>query len=207
MTIQKKMTQERKPTEETKNAKDEKDVKDVKNTQTIITPKGRLSYPHLLERNSGGSYPSDKYETTFLIEKTKDISEIQDACMSALNAKFPGKFKSLSTLKHPPLRDGDDEEKYPGYWYLKAKTDYRPTIVGPNPKLTIDDPELIYGGQNARLSLGIFTYDKAGSKGVSLNLKNVQILGGGESFGGDSGNPQDQFSNEEESTDNENDHF
>lgn len=166
---------------------------------TIITPKGRLSYPHLLTRNTEGNYPSDKYETLLLIPKTEDISVLVKACEAVLMDMFSDEYAGLDQLKNPPVRDGDEKGgEYAGHWFIKAKSDNRPAIVGPNPKVVIDSPELVYGGQNARLSLSVYGYKKPGNKGIAFGLKNVQILGGGEPFGGGSGDPASQFPTEQE---------
>lgn len=161
---------------------------------TLITPRGRLSYPHLLERNTGGNYPSDKYETLLLIPKGVDISELEAAATKAMTEMFDDEFDTIYDLKNPPLRDGDEKGgEYSGHWILKAKSDNRPAVVGLNPKVIIDSPEEVYGGQWARLSLNVYAYKKPGNKGVAWGLKNVQIIGGGDPFGGGAGKPEDQF--------------
>lgn len=169
--------------------------------KTIISPKGRLSYPHLLERNTSGNYPSDKYETLLLIPKTTDISVLEFACQAVFDEMFAEEYDSFLDLKNPPIRDGDEKGgDYSGHWYIKAKSDNRPAIVGPDPKISVDNPELVYGGQWARLSLDVYGYKKPGNKGIAWGLKNVQILGGGEAFGGGAGRAEDQFSVVEEGT-------
>lgn len=183
-------------------------TEDVKrgSSKTLITPKGRLSFPHLFERNSGGNFPSDKYETMFLIPKTEDISGLMNEINLLLKDCFDGKIKDIKQLKHPPVRDGDAEGKYDGFWFLKAKSEYKPIVVGPNPEHLIDDEEEVYGGANAKLSINFFAYDMKGSKGIGVGLKNVQILGGGDRFGGGSGDPKTQFSNEGGASNDEDDY-
>lgn len=166
---------------------------------TLITPKGRLSYPHLFERHTKGDYPSDMYETLLLIPKSTDIKALKDACELMLQEVFKGKFKSIEDLEHPPIKDGDEyEDDRKGHWVIKAKSDNRPQIVAANPKVVIDDPEEVYGGRWAKLSLNLYSYNKAGKRGLSFGLRNVQVLEHGEKFGGaSSGDPASQFSNEE----------
>lgn len=166
-------------------------------SKTIITPRGRLSYPHLFERNTKGEYPSDMYETLLLIPKSTDIKALRDAATEVMTEAFKDKFKSIDDLKHPPIRDGDDyDDDRKGHWIIKAKTDNRPQIVGADPKVVIDDSEECYGGRWARLSMSCYSYDKAGSKGVSFGLKNVQLLDHAEKFGGGGGDPASQFGEE-----------
>lgn len=166
--------------------------------KTVITPKGRLSYPHLFERHTQGEYPSGMYETMLLIPKSSDIAILKEAATATMKEAFKDKFKSIDELKNAPIRDGDEKGgEYAGHFYIKAKTDNRPQIVGADPKVIIDDAEECYGGRWARLSLSCYSYDKAGSKGVSWGLKNVQLLDKGEKFGGGSSNPEDEFSAEQ----------
>lgn len=168
-------------------------------SEKLISPKGRLSYPHLFERHTKGDYPSDMYETLLLIPKETDISALKDACEAMLQEVFKGKFKDISELEHPPIKDGDDyADDRKGCWVIKAKSDNRPQIVGANPKIVIDDKEEVYGGRWARLSLDLYSYNKAGKKGLSFGLRNVQLLDKGEKFGGgSSGDPTKEFSEEE----------
>lgn len=167
-------------------------------SEKIISPKGKLSYPHLFERHTKGDYPSDMYETLLLIPKSTDISALKEACESLLQETFKGKFKDISELEHPPIKDGDDyTDDRKGHWVIKAKSDNRPQVVGPNPKIVIDDKEEVYGGRWARLSLNLYSYNKAGKKGISFGLRNVQLLEKGEKLGGASASdPSKEFAEE-----------
>jgi hypothetical protein len=166
----------------------------------IVTPQGRLSYPHLLKPNDGGNFPSGKYETGFIIDKSEDISHLQKEVDRILKEEFP-KLKSVSQLKHQPIKDGDADGKYPGSWFIKAKSTRKPKVVDYDPKHAMEDEDEIYGGQNAKISINFFAYDAKGTKGIGVGLGNVQILRGGERFGGTgSSNPADEFTNEYDSS-------
>jgi len=168
-------------------------------SKTVTTPKGRLSYPHLFEKNESGEYASGMYECLLLIPKSADISSLKDLAEAVAKDKFGDKFKGLDKFKHPPIRDGDEyEDDRAGHWVIKAKTKVRPQIVGADPSIAINDSEEVYGGRHAKLSLSCYAYDTSGNKGVAFTLRNVQLLPGGERFGGGSGDPTLQFSVEEE---------
>lgn len=166
----------------------------------LTTPVGRLSFPHLLKPSTEGQYASGKYETGFLIPKSKDVKPMADAALTVARAAWPKKkFESLADLAFEPIRDGDQmaddgdgkKETFRGHWYIRAKTSRKPGLVdaaGNN----LEDGEEVYGGQRARLSLAPFSYETAGKPGVTWMLRNVQIVGGGERFGG-GGNPSDDF--------------
>lgn len=166
-----------------------------------VTPVGRLSYPHILTKNDGGMFPSGKYEAILLIDKEEDLSDLKAKLQAALDEQFGAGKLPLAKLKHPVIRDGDEKGgDYEGCWYIKAKGDLKPTIVGPDPKIVLDEEQAkkyVYGGQNAKLSVGIYAYDKKGSKGVGLSLRHVQILMGGTPFGtGVSSTPDEDFKDE-----------
>lgn len=170
----------------------------------VKTPKGRLSYPHLLAKNTGGTYPSDKYETELLIPKSADISALQNAVKALAKEAFGDKVKKMTDLVYPPIKDGDaDEEENgarKGHWYLRAKSTRKPGIVGPGPECApFDAPEEeVYGGANARLSLKPCSYKQGGKPGITWLLQNVQIFPGGERFGVGASNPQDDFSDDDD---------
>lgn len=164
--------------------------------EKLITPKGRLSFPHLLEKNSGGQYSSDKYEVTLLIPKDADIKPLQKAALDVARKSWGEKVKSLKDIEHP-FRDGDEKEfdGYAGHWYIKPRSKNRPGIVDAK-RQRVEDDEEVYGGRFAKLSVVPFTYLQAGRMGVSFQLQNVQLLEGGERFGKRS-NPEDDFAVEE----------
>lgn len=153
-----------------------------------------MSFPHLLEKNSGGEYPSDKYELTLLIPKSEDIKPLEAALLEVAKQAFPGKVNSLSDLSHNPIGDGDAKELdgYKGCWIIKGKSKFRPGIVGPDVQPLLDPQDAVYGGSYARMSLKPLSYLQAGRPGVTWALQNVQWLGHGERFGGGS-RPENDF--------------
>lgn len=167
--------------------------------EKITTPKGRLSYPYLLEKNSGGQYPSDKYEATLLIPKSADMSKLKAAVLAVAKQAF-GKVMVESDFSDWPIRDGDqkDDETFKGHWCIRAKSKNKPGIVGPDVQPLADVEGSIYGGAHARLSLKPFSYMQGGKPGVTFGLQNVQWLGHGEKFGGGGSNPQDDFEQDQD---------
>lgn len=175
---------------------------DVKG-EKVKTPRGRLSYPHLMEKAKDPETGEDsKYEVTFLMPKSADVSALIAAVNKVGQAAFPGKFKSMSDLTNPPIRDGDQiGGDAVGHWVMKSRSGFRPGIVMPDLRTIeqymadegIRDPrDLIYGGCYARLSLTPASYVKKGNWGVTFYLQNVQWLGHGDKFGS-GGSAKDDF--------------
>ena len=153
----------------------------------VTTGPAILSWPHLaeLEARNGNSKP--KVSTAVLVPKTDTatIEALKAAVHEAAAEKWGTKVpKSLRT----PLKDGDnsDYEEQAGHITFNASSIRRVPIVGTDLLPFSDEriAEEVYGGQKARVAVRAFAYEVDGSKGVSFGLQMVQVLGGGERFGG-----------------------
>ena len=161
--------------------------------KTVVTPKGRLSWPYLTRKNEEGEYPSGKFETKLLIPKDADISALKAAVMAVAQEAFGDKIKSLADLGHNPLTDGDGKGKEnAGCWSIRPKSNFKPGIVDRS-KNNLTDEDEVFSGQFARLSVTPFSFVSAGKPGVTFSLENVQIIGGGERFGGGGRSAQSDF--------------
>lgn len=176
----------------TNNRKMEKDIMPTTtpNTTKVITGIVRLSFVHLLEP---GETPSGdmKYSAQLWIPKddTATLGKIENAIEAAKEAgksKWNGKIPA--GLKQP-LRDGDEEidddgnPKVPGHYFINCSSVGKPGIID-RFKQPVDDPERVYSGVYARVSINFFGYSAAGNKGISGGLNNVQIIKDGEYLGG-----------------------
>jgi hypothetical protein len=157
----------------------------------VITGDVRLSYVHLLSPyKREGETP--KYSVTLLIPKkdTETIANIKAAQKAAAvlgkNSVFGGTIpKSLSTTLH----DGDKEKdtaSYPEYkdhMYMAVSSKIAPRVF------TLDytpivDPQEIYSGCYARVSINFSAYNVSGNKGVSGYLNLVVKTADGDPLGG-----------------------
>ena len=151
----------------------------------VTTGPATLSWPHLAELEARNGKP--KVSTAVLVSKTDTAtiealkSAVREAAIEKWGAKVP---KSLRT----PLKDGDnsDYEEQAGHITFNASSIRRVPIVGTDLLPYSDEriAEEVFGGQRARVAVRAFAYEVDGSKGVSFGLQMVQILGGGERFGG-----------------------
>jgi hypothetical protein len=149
----------------------------------IVTPIGRLSFPHLAKPDEGRQYSDSKFKGTLLLpKKGVDLGPLKTAALKCAQKKWP-KITKLDEFVHP-FRDGDlkDAEGYKGCIYIVAKTKRRPKLIG---KMKEElDGDHFYGGCKARFIVSAMTYMLAGKPGVTFLLDVVQFAGDGEKLGG-----------------------
>ena len=98
--------------------------------------------------------------------------------------------KESGDLRLPFRKDKLTERGYPpGSIYINVRSKLSPGIVsryagvdGKPERIT--DPGQIYSGCIVRASLNAFAYDRAGNRGISLGLNNIQKLADGERLDG-----------------------
>lgn len=147
-------------------------------TGNLMTPRCRMVWPSLFTPTAmrGQSADQAKHQITLLIPKDADIAVLRTAATEVATEKFG---KKTSGLRSPFRKTEEKEqlaelaEQFP--CYITARSKDRPGIVGPNGK-AVDDPEQVYSGRWARVSVQAFAYDNSGNKGVSFGLQNVQLL-------------------------------
>jgi hypothetical protein len=169
-----------------------KEKKVAKNTQ-ILTPEFRVSFPSVFQKKAAAEGQEPKYSIVMLVPKTTDLTAMKQAVVDALTEKWgPDKAKWPKGLRLP-FRDGSekDYEGYENVVFCSASTKNRPGLVDRDVKPIID-PNEFYGGCYARATVAAFAYDKAGNRGVSFGLRNIQKTRDGEPFSGRS-KPENDF--------------
>lgn len=162
------------------------------NSTKVILKNVRLSFANLLEPKSiNGGEP--KYSTQVIIEKS-DNENIENM-KRAIDIAYKQGLESgrLKGVKRDRLKTTlhDSEEKYdfaenPEYedtLYINLNSKRRPGLINKYKDKT-DDPEEVYSGVYANVSLNFYPYNTSGNKGVSAGLNNVMVLGKGERLGG-----------------------
>ncbi len=160
----------------------------------VITPVGRLSYPHLakaqIAQNAG---EKDKFGATFVFAKGTDLSaleaEARAVAVDALGEKKGNAF-ALYGGKGSAFRT-DNADKYPaidGAITIGARGDKQPGLVyrhvdpativdgkGKPARVAQDDiDEVFYPGKQVKGQIKPYWYDRNGNKGIGWALNNVQ---------------------------------
>ena len=165
----------------------------MKSPTKVITGNVTLSYVNLTSPKSiNGSTP--RYGCSVLIEKSdKKTIEALNAGIAAAYEADIAKLKGNSKIAPPltalktPIRDGDAErpgdEAYANRFFLNAHANSKPGIVDAslNP---IVDPDEIYSGMKAKVSLSFFGYNNSGNKGIGVSINNVMKVADGPRLGG-----------------------
>lgn len=89
----------------------------------LVTPAGRILYPHLASPNDDGMYPSGKYEATLIFsqEEEEGYSKLIAAAVEAAQQVVPGITAEQLDIS---LRDGESktQQLYHGQWVIRAKS-------------------------------------------------------------------------------------
>lgn len=162
----------------------------AKSATRVITPECILSYPHLFEPTIAPGAKEASYSASFVFPAGTDLKALKLAAIAAGKDKFGDKFEAgvrNGSIKMP-FRTDVEEKGYPeGSTFVNARSKQRPGVVSiyPDPNnnnkpTQITNPEQVYPGVFVVASLTAFGYDKAGNKGVSFALNNVQVRRDGE---------------------------
>jgi len=164
----------------------------------LMTPKFRVSFPKLFKAEEyGGSEP--KYSVNMMFPPDTDLKELKTKAKKAAKEFFKGKVKK-SYFEYTWRKGSEIEaewiEGFEDWTFIRAKSTYKPGIVDEDLEEIID-PSEAYPGRWARATISLFSYDKAGSKGVGVFLENIQLLDHDDRFDGRSSASSD-FSDDDE---------
>ena len=155
----------------------------------VVIGKVRLSYVNVFQSKAIGDDDRAKYSASIIIDKEdkKSIAKIEAAIEAAKNegkGKWGGKIPKNVKL---PLRDGDidreDDDAYAGKYFFNASSTYKPEVLD-RYKQPITDPDELYSGCYAYVSINFYPYDFNGTKGVAAGLNNIMKVAEGERLSG-----------------------
>lgn len=166
----------------------------------VITPKARLSYPHLFEPQIPPNQTDPVYSCTLIFEDGADLTPMRKAAEAAGREKWGDKWDAAvkaGKIRLPFREDGEEKGYPPGSVFINIKSKAAPGIVSIYPDAngkpkTIDNPADVYAGCYVRASLRAFAYDVNGNRGVSFALGNVQKVADGQRLDGRS-RAEDEF--------------
>lgn len=153
----------------------------------VITPKFRVSYPHLDKPHAFKKDQEPKYSVQMLFDKDADLKGMRKAAHMALVEKWGEDKSDWPTDLAMPFNDGNKKKgspkEYKNKIFVSASSKEQPQIVD-NKRQPIIEKGAFYAGCYARASLVAFAYDVGSNQGVSFALLNLQKVGDGEKFSG-----------------------
>jgi hypothetical protein len=151
----------------------------------INIPNARLSFPNLFKTAVFGGEDTEKYDSTFILDKTDHkavIQEIQDGIKTLVKEHLKGKMPDDDKIC---LKDGDETERpeQQGCYVIKASTKRRPFVVDRDKTPVTAEDEVIYAGCYVNGIITLWVQNNAYGKRVNASLDGVQFAGHGEPFG------------------------
>ena len=178
----------------------------------VITPKFRVSYPHLFKPSGNKFNDKMKYSISMLFDESEvDLKKLKAFAKSVVADRFGKDYKMPSNFTKP-FRQGDERPNDPAYEnmvFINCNTERRPAVVNQrNLEINSGEPgdeASIYAGCYARAEVSCYAYgglDTGMKPGVAFGLRMVQKVDDGEPLGGGAvGNPNDVFAVLDESSD------
>lgn len=170
---------------------------DNKDPNIIKLPRARLSFPHLFTAKAMEEGKEPQFSATFLLDNTTHATVLDriDAVIDRVALDF---FKKKVPLKHKCLHDGNEKADLEGYGdgtsFLVSSNKSRPGVVDRRLNPVTEADNLIYAGCYVNATVRIFAWEhKTGGRGVSAQLRAVQFVEDGESFGAGPVDAQKEF--------------
>lgn len=162
---------------------------------TVITPVGRLSYPHLFTpQDPMNDGEEGKYGAAIVFEEGTDLSELKAAIAGAATSFFGAeqakKLMAAGKLRLPLREDGEDKGYPENSVFFNARTKNRPSTVSryidpaTGNMRVITDPSELYPGCYVKMQVSAYGYDVKGNKGVAFGLNHVLKYDDGERLDG-----------------------
>lgn len=154
----------------------------------VVIGKVRLSYVNVFEAVAIAAGDKAKFSASIIVDKAdkKTIAKIEEAIEAAKEegkGKWGGKIPKNIKL---PLRDGnidrEEDDAYAGKVFFNASSSVKPQVLDKF-KEEITDPDELYSGCYAYVSINFYPYDFNGTKGVAAGLNNILKVAEGERLG------------------------
>lgn len=154
----------------------------------ITLPDVRLSFPHLFTPHTmPGSEDTQepKFSATFLFDNTKH-SALLDRIDAIIDRLALDEFKKKISFKRC-LRDGNDKSELEGYGdgtsFISASNKARPGVVDRRLNPIAESDGIVYAGCYVNATIRLWVQNNTWGKRVNAQLRAVQFLRDGESFG------------------------
>jgi hypothetical protein len=163
----------------------------------------RLAFPVLWEPKTVNGEGEPAYSASLLLPANHpQVKQIKDAIEAAAKAKFADKWdvilKQLRASDKTALHNGDTKAQYTGFsgnMFVAARSaaDKRPLVLDRDRTPLVASDGRPYAGCYVNASLEFWGQNNGYGKRINAQLRAVQFLRDGESFGGGSVASVDEF--------------
>lgn len=157
----------------------------------------RLSFPHLFEPHAMVEDQEKKYSAVFILDNNKH-AELLDQIEATAERLALDEFKKKIRLTGDLIRDGNEKPDVDGYGdgvsFISASRKTRPAVVNRDPSIPITEADgIIYAGCYVNATVRLWVQNNKWGKRVNAELRAVQFVRDGESFGAGTVNAEDEF--------------
>lgn len=153
----------------------------------FLTPKCRVMFHNIFNPQDSFKTGKRAYDITVTFDKdTTDMTLFTQWIFEEIKKTYPtGTPKGFKM----PVKDSDIVEStydtFKNTWSLRSTTQaaFPPEIRDAFGKIVTEESNEIYSGCYVRLIISPYVFDRAGNKGLSLQLKAVQKVGDGPRLG------------------------
>lgn len=176
---------------------------DTKDPGIITLPNVRLSFPHLWTPHAMEEGQEPKFSATFLFDNTEH-SVLLDKIDALIDRLALDEFKKKVGFKRC-LRDGNEKSELEGYGdgttFLTAANKARPGVVDRRLNPIAEADGIIYAGCYVNATVRLWVQNNNWGKRVNAQLRAVQFVKDGASFGAGPVDATQEFSALEDSDD------
>lgn len=155
----------------------------------------RLSFPHLFTAHAMEEGQEKKYGASFILDNDKH-DKLLDHMEQVIERLALDTFKKKVHYK-TCLRDGNEKPNMDGYgdgvMFITASRKTRPAVVDRIRDPLTEEDGTIYAGCYVNATIRLWVQDNKWGKRVNAELRAVQFVKDGESFGAGPVNAEDEF--------------
>jgi len=161
----------------------------------IKLPNVRLSFPHLFKPHAMEEGQEPKFSATFLLD-TEEHGKLLDHIDAMIDRLALDEFKKKISFKRC-LRGGNEKLELEGYgdgkFFIPASRKTRPAVVDHDLNPITEEDGKVYAGCYVNATIRLWVQNNKWGKRVNAELRAVQFLKDGESFGAGKVNVEDEF--------------
>ena len=165
-------------------------MSDKRKEDYVITPPFRMSFPHLWEPDAFNEGDKKKYSVMAIfypddIENNADDKKKWDALcnwvLDTVVTNFGMKFADFQRKSNNrvPFHRGADKADLDGFTptsvYANLSSLHKPGLIDRDRNPVLDE-EQVYPGRWARAAVSVWQYSNKYGNGVSIGLRNIQLL-------------------------------